>query len=264
MKEYTLSQVQEITTDILRNVAKIAEEENLTYFAMFGTLLGTIRHGGPIPWDYDVDLYVPENETEHFVEVLEKRLPDRYWVNYRNADGVPQKFPRVGLRGYETEMLHVDLFRMVAVPDDKREERKLWNRARFWSKIWKAKVIDPDYYYESRKRRIQAKIVKVVFAPVSLRSIIAKMDDACTRYKIGETKNVGNAFRLKMNRRYPADYFSDYIVKPYCDFQIRVPLQYDEILRTTYGDYMKIPPKEERQKMEDKKYVIRELRNGSR
>ena len=144
MKEYTHRQIQEITTDILRNIIVIAKQENLTYFAMFGTLLGAIRHGGPIPWDYDVDLYVPENEIEHFVDVLGKRLPDKYWVNYRNEGGVPQKFPRVGLKGYETELLHVDIFRMAAVPDDEIEEKKLWRHARFWSKIWKAKVIDPD------------------------------------------------------------------------------------------------------------------------
>lgn len=264
MKEYTLSEVQEITTDILRNVADTAEKEDLTYFAIFGTLLGTIRHGGPIPWDYDVDLYVPENEIEHFVEVLEKRLPDRYWVNYRNEGGVPQKFPRIGLKGYETEMLHVDIFRMVAVPDDEKEEETLWKRARFWSKIWKAKVIDPDYYYRSAKRRIQAKLVKVFFAPLSLEKVVAKMDGACRVYTVGETKNVGNAFRVKMNRRYPTSYFSGHLLKPYCDFQIRVPLQYEEILKTTYGDYMKFPPESERRKMEEMKYVIRELHNGKR
>ncbi len=264
MKEYTLTEVQEITTDILRNVAEIAEEENLTYFAMFGTLLGTIRHGGPIPWDYDVDLYVPENEIGHFVEVLGKRLPDKYWVNYRNEGGVPQKFPRIGLRGYETEMLHVDIFRMVAVPDDEKEEARLWKRARFWSKIWKAKVIDPDYYYKTAKRRIQAKLVKVVFKPIPLKKVVAEMDRACSVYVVGETENVGNAFRMKMNRRYPAEYFSDHALKPYCDFQIRVPLHYEEILKTTYGDYMKLPPESERRKMEDMKYVIRELDNGKR
>lgn len=262
MKEYTLSEVQEITTDILRNVARISDEEGLTYFAVFGTLLGTIRHQGPIPWDYDVDLYVPEEKIGHFVDVLGKKLPDKYWVNYRNEGGVPQKFPRIGLRGYETERLHVDIFRMVSVPDDEKEEERLWKRARFWSKIWKAKVVDPDYYYRSAKRRLQAKLVKVAFAPLSLKKVVAKMDEACRACPSGKTKNVGNAFRMKMNRRYPAEYFSDFKRMPYCDFQIRVPLHYEEILTTTYGDYMKFPPEEERRRLEEMKYVVRELKDG--
>ena len=257
MKKYTLSELQAITTDITREIARIAEEESLTYYAIYGTLLGTIRHKGPIPWDYDVDIYVPEKDIEFFVQTLEKKLPDKYWVNYRNAGGVPQKFPRVGLKGYETEELHVDIFRMAAIPNNEEEQRKLWKSGVFWSKIWKAKVIDPDYYYEDFKRRFSAKAVKVLFFPLSINTVATKMDEVCKRYTFGSTRYVGNPFFS--GRKYPIEYFNNTVLMPYCDFMIRVPAEYDRILRETYGDYMKLPPEAERTQMATKEYIIREI-----
>lgn len=45
--------------DLLMKVDKIFEENKIPYCAIFGTLLGAIRHGGMIPWDDDIDIAIP-------------------------------------------------------------------------------------------------------------------------------------------------------------------------------------------------------------
>jgi len=51
---------------LLYFVDSIFREHSIVYWAVDGTLLGAIRHGGAIPWDDDIDLIVPVSELEKF------------------------------------------------------------------------------------------------------------------------------------------------------------------------------------------------------
>ena len=257
--EFTLPEMQAITADILKNVVRICEDENLPYYAIYGTLIGAIRHHGPIPWDYDVDLCVPENQIDHFVKVMERRLPSKYWINYRNYANKPQKFPRIGLKGYETDKLHVDIFRWAAIPDDDIEAKKLISKGVFWSKVWKAKITDADYYYKDKKKRLLAKILKIISLPVSMKAVVKKMDEVSQRCSYGTTEYVGNPFFE--GNQYPLSWFDGSELVPYMDFFIRVPLGYDSILTHTYGDYMTPPDQTMTEKrIHNNIYVVRPLK----
>ncbi|SCY98149.1 lipopolysaccharide cholinephosphotransferase [Paenibacillus polysaccharolyticus] len=59
-----LNDLQVIELDILKEFARVAKREGLTWFSMFGTLLGAVRHDGFIPWDDDVDIALPRREYE--------------------------------------------------------------------------------------------------------------------------------------------------------------------------------------------------------
>ena len=56
--------LQSVQLDILKEFSRIAQQEGLTWFAMFGTLLGASRHGGFIPWDDDIDVAMPRAEYD--------------------------------------------------------------------------------------------------------------------------------------------------------------------------------------------------------
>ena len=59
-----LSELQQVELDILREFSKAAQREDLTWFAMFGTLLGAVRHNGFIPWDDDIDIALPRSDYD--------------------------------------------------------------------------------------------------------------------------------------------------------------------------------------------------------
>ena len=54
-----LVEVHIVLLKMLKAVTALCEKHNIRYSLYCGTLLGSIRHGGFIPWDHDVDLTMP-------------------------------------------------------------------------------------------------------------------------------------------------------------------------------------------------------------
>ena len=69
----TINELQDIATDMLESVVHVCETYHLPYIAMYGSLIGAIRHHGPIPWDYDIDIAIPENSLDKFYELQDYR-----------------------------------------------------------------------------------------------------------------------------------------------------------------------------------------------
>ena len=69
MEYLSLDQVKQIELDIWKYVDAVCKEYNLRYFLSFGTLIGAIRHKGFIPWDDDIDISMPREDYERFVEI---------------------------------------------------------------------------------------------------------------------------------------------------------------------------------------------------
>ncbi|XP_060073189.1 uncharacterized protein RP688-like [Ylistrum balloti] len=65
--------------DLLRTLErfdKLMTENNITYILEGGTLIGSFRHHGPIPWDDDVDVLVNASDRDRLAEILPKMKPD--------------------------------------------------------------------------------------------------------------------------------------------------------------------------------------------
>lgn len=246
---------------MLRVVSDICEKNNLRWYMAYGSVLGAIRHSGPIPWDYDIDIYVPECDLQNFLNIMEKELPSKYWIDYRGDSRHPRAFPRIGLRGYETEILHIDVYRLGGLPADPKELKKFVRYSRFLFVTWKSKTLDINYYYPDFKRRFVSKTVKIFTALIPMSYILKRLDEQANKIPFDEAEIVASPLTT-MIRSFMHDrsVFSKSILVPYEDFTVRVPKDYEQYLVTQFGNWREIPPDDEREKELNKIYEVREIK----
>lgn len=78
----TLRLVQQVNLIFLKMITKLCEENKLTYFINYGTLLGAVRHKGFIPWDDDIDVCVMRDDYEKLVGLLKKMPNIQYTLTH--------------------------------------------------------------------------------------------------------------------------------------------------------------------------------------
>lgn len=59
---------------LLREFLNICRENNLQYYLVGGSALGTVRHKGFIPWDDDIDVALPRPDYNKFIEISQSKL----------------------------------------------------------------------------------------------------------------------------------------------------------------------------------------------
>ncbi len=66
--------------EVLEVVKKVCAENDIKWYAFYGTLLGTIRHKGFIPWDDDIDICMLRDDYMRFINVASEALPDGFVI----------------------------------------------------------------------------------------------------------------------------------------------------------------------------------------
>ena len=85
-----VKRVQDRLLEMAKVIHNILEENGVPYFITFGTLLGAVRHGGFIPWDDDLDIFLFDETYEKAMSLLKNNLPDDMFLE--NADSEPLYF----------------------------------------------------------------------------------------------------------------------------------------------------------------------------
>lgn len=87
MKEtFVLQDLHKVEIEILDEIDRICRKNNINYCLVGGTLLGAVRHGGFIPWDDDLDVAMPRNDYEKFIDVCKNELSDDFYLHSIETD----------------------------------------------------------------------------------------------------------------------------------------------------------------------------------
>ena len=131
-----MTEKQELLLQLFREVDAICKKHNLRYVMAGGTLIGVLRNEGFIPWDDDVDIYMPKSDWDKFVEICKTEMPDNRAIYCSDVDRTyTNSFPRYG--STDTCSIHkhqiigddkageiIDVLTLDPIPDDDREYEK--------------------------------------------------------------------------------------------------------------------------------------------
>ena len=260
-----LRKVQMTEKKILEKFISICEKHELKYFAVFGTLLGTIRHKGFIPWDDDIDVGMPRRDYEKFLKVAQEECGDEYFLQTIDTD--PEYhlyFAKLRMNGTEfvedtlqdagsVTGFYIDIFPYDIIPNDEKEWKKHMKRAVFYGMLLSVnKVKEPQI---ARGNAIVNLVKSVVWAilhygmkllGVKGKCIWEQCMQAMTKYENTNNQRL-TTFAADASKWIVYDEeIRDVEELAFEDIVIATPKGYDAILRRNYGDYMQMPPEEQR------------------
>ena len=237
--DMTLEQIHEELLDQLRDITAVCRRHGIQYNMMCGSLLGTVRHKGFIPWDDDVDLLMTREEFTKFRQVYPLECDRRFELTYLNT-----WTPRVMNRDPEEAAAFTDLFILDPVPEG-RLARRLW----FFELHLLQGMLkhDVDYSRFNLKNKILLFGTHLIGLPFTTAWKTRRYEKVSTRVKSGNDLCMSNgAFELMTHIWHP-DQFAEKIEAPFEDVTVLIPRRHDEVLTILFGpDYMTPPPPEER------------------
>lgn len=253
----TIQQMQQNVYEMLQATIQVCEKNDITYYAQAGTVLGAIRHQGFIPWDGDADLIIPNDQIDRFVACAQRDLPKKFYVDYFKINKKAlRQFPRIGMAGFTTNQMHVDIFRLIGLPDDRETQLQMIEEARSYTKQVAA-IRYPLWRYLKQMQFREAFLClkqRIVDRELSIRAF----DALCSRYAYASAQFVMNpSGKYGQKNIFRKEIYGVGLMKPFIDTPIRIPSEYDFYLKQYYADYMKTPDQDSIDAAMNKTYVVR-------
>lgn len=248
-----------IELEILKEFEKVCNKLELRYFCIYGTALGAVRHKGYIPWDDDIDVGMPRKDYEIFMEQGQDLLPENYFVQsfwkekeYLNPFGKLRRSDTAFIeaaseKNHINHGIYIDIFPLDGYPKNKFSEFMFkWKRIVYDSYIYKDRNQD-QLKQANMKNKILRGIGKIFIGKMTAWEAVAAKDKLVKRVDYDEADIVGVMVEdYPAKEAVPKEFFGNGEEVEFEQTTIRIPENWEGYLRHTYGDYMKLPPKEER------------------
>lgn len=251
--ETVLRQCQLVQLRLLDVLDEICRTNDLKYMLAFGSLLGAMRHGGFIPWDDDLDVYMPEKDYRKFIKIARNYLPSD--VSLQTPHDTPwQAIPFVKLRDNNSfyfevrgdsmtkdpSGIYIDVFCLSQRP--KAPLFAYWPIYCASSSFW---CRSKFFLSKANKSPVHAVVCGVMSGACLIMHLASKLiyDLLCKLMPGGE-------WGIPPLRGYRGAYSSQMIfpltVHEFEDGMYPIPADADAVLKVDYGDWHKIPPPEKR------------------
>ena len=264
-----LRKVQLLENEILIKVVEICDKYNLQYYLSSGTLLGAVRHRGFIPWDDDIDIEIPVKEYRVFLNIAQKELGSEYFLqtymtdpNYHFAYARVRKNNTTFMDPYDYyyevhQGVWIDIFPMVSINDGlELSLKKKWLSASNFVQI-QEKINSHEDEFRKMLGPVGMGIMKLSEKiPMAGRQKIHGMMLNVVFNAKPEKCNYFTNVWGNFTRIIPKEVYEGEPCKvPFEGRLYNAPYDYKRYLEIAYGDYMKLPPEEER-KGHGKKRIV--------
>ncbi len=251
-----MTEKQQYLLKLFREIDEMCKKHNLRYVMAGGSLIGVARNEGFIPWDDDVDIYMPRDDWNKLVELSDQVLPPNRAFQCVNVDrSYTNTFPRYA--STDTCAIHrhqiigkdkageiIDVLTLDPIPDDDREYEKYRTHLMIYSDLINIAVVYGNryevpvhlylkYLFSSLflgKERTLKKLEKIMFS---------YKEEECSRYAM---RWGGCPFLFDKDMMFPVKYGR------FEGVDVMIPNKVSDYLIWHYGDeWSYIPPHGERE-----------------
>ena len=249
--------IKKMEIEILDEIVSFCEQHDLKYILAYGTLLGAVRHKGFIPWDDDIDILMPRDDYQKFIK-LYKNNQDYTLLECTRDDSYLYAFAKLYnahtfMEEYDIDVrcdlgLYVDIFPYDGIEGTPQNSSKFLKHCETLEKKRLYAMLSKDKFMHSNPLLNIGRSTYWKYLHNKGASYFAKkLNELSQTYTLKNTTWAGCLCTRKSEEQMlPIDVFTEttkmlFEGKEYC-----VPVNYDLMLKTQYGDYMKFPPVEER------------------
>ncbi|MBQ8110813.1 MAG: LicD family protein [Clostridia bacterium] len=238
-------------------IRRICDAHGLVYCLVGGSLLGAVRHRGFIPWDDDMDIGLPREDYERFLRLCGTELGSAFELVTTRNGGYGLPFAKIMLKGtvfrernapqYDCgNGIYVDVFPLDRIPDGGLA-RKLYQLNTLF---FRYALLKKCGYRDTNPRvTLWKRFVSVYARCHSKRFLAKKMDRSATAFNGRRTAcyfNTGTAYPFGREVFAEESLAAPLPELPFEGIMFRVPRHADAVLRQLYGDYMVLPPEDQR------------------
>lgn len=256
---------------LFKEFTLFCKTNNLTYYAAYGTAIGAVRHHGIIPWDDDIDVWMPRDDYEKLLKLKSTLLNTNYEITNIENKGYYLYFAKfcnrntsiIEREGEPIIGLYIDIFPLDNYDESRGGHltklsdiyRILWLLYGHGYRNYHRYEIQKHLYHKEFTRLLIVlldTLLKIIRIP--LKFIITKINNRLK--SVPYTGKVWMYSIIKSECRiYPSSWFGKGIKVPFEDFEVILPTEYDKVQHTIYGDYM-TPPIEANRKSHHFRYFI--------
>lgn len=261
-------EIQRITYSILREFSKFCDENKLNYFLAYGTLLGAVRHKGFIPWDDDIDVWMPREDYMKLLKYLKKYDLGKYKLcsgAFKEKGEWPEELQMKNIdtsvrieRSFGNDVIisypWINIFSLDNSSSNRLRFYYRFKYHRFYYQLCRCK----SFYIKSKGiKSIINYLIYTLYNKFHLLKHVLN-EEKSTKYFVNlllsehllNKQNIINDFFCNAAVYIPnfkkcyfkSEWFANKKLIQFEDDYFYVPEGYDKILKHIYGDYNVLPP----------------------
>jgi len=265
-EELSMTELQSRLLEMLKWFDEYCRANNLRYYVLGGTMLGAVRHKGFIPWDDDIDVGLPRRDYEKLAKLMKSKT-GKYVLETPYTSESAFCYPYSKLYDTTTTLIentreklirgiYLDVFPLDGIGNSKEEVHKNFlpikilenfylsrvcgiRKGRIWWKNLAAYIIGgiPDTIINNRKLRL-------------------KLDKLCRKFDYDKCRWVGNLMGNWLEKEtVPKEVMGKPTEYDFENIKVYGAEHFDAYLKSLYGNWRQLPPKEKRITHHDFSYV---------